>query len=185
MGSARMGRRRAGVRQGFATVGLAAALALTGCGYDPSTAGDQEPPQGSAPSVGDGDVAEQRAAHLVADAEELLRVAEHIQEDGAVSGDVKGVAGELRGLLEMQTGRLDSDDGASMLTEDEVQTVLGASGEQAEKAFGDMMRMHVPRLKSGWEGLVEAGDPDVAEVARESVERLEALGRKLPELPGR
>lgn len=48
-----------------------------------------------------------------------------------------------------------------------------------------MMRMHVPRLKSGWEGLVEAGDPDVAEVARESVERLEALGRKLPELPGR
>lgn len=45
--SARGGRR---FRLGFATAGVAAALALTGCGYDPSTAGNQDAPQGSAPS---------------------------------------------------------------------------------------------------------------------------------------
>ena len=129
MGSARMGRRRAGVRHGFATVGLAVALALTGCGYDPSTAGNQEPPQGSAPSVDDADVSRQYAAHLVADAEQLLPVTEHIQEDGAVSGPAKAVG-------------LHFQDAAQL-----------------------------------------SGDPDVAEVAGESVERLETLAEKLEQLP--
>ncbi|PMC62699.1 hypothetical protein CJ204_04165 [Corynebacterium xerosis] len=184
MGSARMGRRRAGVRHGFATVGLAVALALTGCGYDPSTAGNQEPPQGSAPSVDDADVSRQYAAHLVADAEALLPVTEHIQVDGAVSGPAKAVAGELRGILEMQTDRLDSDGGASMITDEELQLVLGESGERAEQAFVDLLRPHVSRLKTGWEGLVDAGDPEVAQVARESVERLEDVAGKLEQLPG-
>ncbi|MCG7438331.1 hypothetical protein [Corynebacterium freneyi] len=183
MGSARMDRRRAGVRHGFATVGLAVALALTGCGYDPSTAGNQEPPQGSAPSVDDADVSRQYAAHLVADAEQLLPVTERIQEDGAVSGPAKAVAGELRGILEMQTDRLDSDGGTSMITDEELQLVLGASGEQAEQAFVDLARPHVARMTAGWKDLVDAGDPDVAEVAGESVERLETLAEKLEQLP--
>ncbi len=180
----RIGRSRAGFRRGFAAAGVAAALALTGCGYDPSTAGKQEPPTGSAPSVGDVDVAKQRAAHLVADAGQLLRATEHVQGDGAVPGEIKDLAGQVRGLLEMQTGRLDSDGGASMLTDGELQSVLGASGQQAGDAYVAMLRTHVPRLKSGWEGLVEAGDPDVAGVARDSVERLGALEAKLAELPG-
>lgn len=187
MRSGRCARRTglARLRHGFATAGLAAALALTGCGYDPSTAGNQEPPQGSAPSVGDADVAKQRAAHLVADAEQLLRAAEHIQADGAVSGELKAVAGEFRGILETQTDRLDSEGGASMLTEDELQKVLGASGDQAAGAFGDMLRVHVPRLREAWAGLAEAGDPDVAAVARESSDRLKELAAKLPTLPPR
>lgn len=184
MGSARMGRRRVGVRHGFATVGLAVALALTGCGYDPSTAGDQEPPQGSAPSVDDADVSRQYAAHLVADAEKLLPLTEHIQVDGAVSGPVKSVAGELRGILEMQTDRLDSDGGASMITDEELQLVLGESGERAEQAFVDLARPHVARMTAGWKDLVDSGDPDVAEVARDSVERLEEVAGKLEQLPG-
>lgn len=184
MGSARIGRRRAGVRHGFATVGLAVALALTGCGYDPSTAGNQEPPQGTAPSVDDADVSRQYAAHLVADAEKLLPLTEHIQEDGAVSGPVKSVAGELRGILDTQIDLLDSDGGSSMFADEELQSVLGASGKEAEQAFVDLLRPHVSRLKTGWEGLVDAGDPVVAEVARDSVERLEDVAGKLEQVPG-
>lgn len=183
MDSARMGRRRAGVRHGFATIGLAVALALTGCGYDPSTAGNQEPPQGSAPSVDDADVSRQYATHLVADAEKLLPLTQHIQVDGAVSGPVKSVAGELRGILEMQTDRLDSDGGASMITDEELQSVLGESGKEAEQAFVDLARPHVARMTAGWKDLVDSGDPDVADVAGESVERLETLSEKLEELP--
>lgn len=72
-----------------------------------------------------------------------------------------------------------------MLTEDELQKVLGASGEQAAGAFGDMLRVHVPRLREAWAGLAEAGDPDVAAVARESSDRLKELAAKLPTLPPR
>ena len=103
----------------------------------------------------------------------------------AVSGELKAVAGEFRGILETQTDRLDSEGGASMLTEDELQKVLGASGEQAAGAFGDMLRVHVPRLREAWAGLAEAGDPDVAAVARESSDRLKELAAKLPTLPPR
>lgn len=179
--SARGGRR---FRLGFATAGVAAALALTGCGYDPSTAGNQDAPQGSAPSVADEGVAEQRAAHLVADAEELLRAAEHVQSDGAVSGETKGAAGELRGILETQVGRLDADGGSSMISEQEIDAVLGASGARAEEAFGDLVRTHVPRLRTTWEGLIEAGEPDIADVARDSTERFKALEPRLVSLPG-
>ena len=63
--------------------------------------------------------------------------------------------------------------------------MLGASGEQAAGAFGDMLRVHVPRLREACAGLAEAGDPDVAAVARESSDRLKELAAKLPTLPPR
>lgn len=177
--------RRRSPRHRLAVALVAGTLALTGCGYDPGTVGDQPKAPGSAPSVDDADVAKQRAAHLVADAGELLRVAEHIQTDGAVSGPAKSVAGELRGILEMQTARLSADGGAAMMTGEEMSSVLDASGPEAEAAFADLLRTHLPRLRNGWAELRGAGDPAIADVAAESTARIEALIPKLDQLPAR
>ena len=48
----------------------------------------------------------------------------------------------------------------------------------------DLVRTHVPRLRTTWEGLIEAGDPDIADVARDSTERFKALEPRLVSLPG-
>ncbi|WP_295624061.1 hypothetical protein [uncultured Corynebacterium sp.] len=171
-------------RRGALAAALAAGLALAGCGYDPGTAGDQPDLSNvEAPTAEDPDYARQQAEHLLADAQALLPAVEHIQEHGAVTGETKSVAGELRGILEAQDGRLgDGGDGAAMITDEEVEAVTSAEGEEAANAFVELLRRQLPRLESSWSDLSEAGDAEVADVARDSAERLGALRPKVDAL---
>ena len=146
-------------RRGVAAIALTGALALGACGYDPSTAGDQPAVDGEAPTVADPETAITRASHLLADAEQLNRV--------------KSFAGELKGVLQQQLDRAGryAAGGSSMMTEDEVNGVIDASGDGAAAAFGEVARMQLPRLAFSWGQLTEAGEDDIAEVARDTADR--------------
>lgn len=177
---------RAAFRRGAAAVALVGALALGACGYDPSTAGGQRV-EGEAPSVADADTAITRASHLIADAEQMIRVVDDVLADDAVPADVKSFAGELKGVLEQQIGRVGrfSDGGRSMMTEGEINAVIDASGEGAAAEFGDLARMQLPRLATSWRDLAEAGEADIAAVARDTAPRLEDLAARAANLPGK
>lgn len=173
-------------RRGVAAIALTGALALGACGYDPSTAGDQPPVDGEAPTVADPDTAITRASHLLADAEQLNRVVDDVLADDAVPGDVKSFAGELKGVLQQQLDRAGryADGGSSMMTAEEVNGVIDASGDGAAAAFGEVARMQLPRLAFSWGQLTEAGEEDIAEVARDTAPQLEDLAQRAAELPG-
>lgn len=175
---------RGGRRVALGALAVSAALALSGCGYDPGTAGDQAELGDKAPNVSDVDVAEQRAAHLLADASELLPAVTHVQSSADASPEAKEIAGQLRGILEQQTDRLGTGrDGASMVSAEEVDAVTGADGPAVTAAFGSLLHTHVPRLAETWSGLSDAGDPDIADVARDTSARLKALVPVVEALP--
>mgnify|MGYP006889957733 FL=1 len=106
--------------------------------------------------------------------------------DDAVPGDVKSFAGELKGVLQQQLDRAGryAAGGSSMMTEDEVNGVIDASGDGAAAAFGEVARMQLPRLAFSWGQLTEAGEDDIAEVARDTAPQLEDLAQRAAELPG-
>lgn len=175
------------VRRGAAAVAVAASLALAACGYDPSTVGGQtQPTEAGAPSVDDAGTSAQMAAHLVADAEQLIRAADSVLADGGVSGETKSIAGELKGLMEEQRGRLSGNlpEGSAMVVEGEVAGVVDASGEDKERAFADLLRGHLPRMEQSWRNLEGSGDPAVADVAGDSVPRLAGLNERAQRMPG-
>lgn len=160
---------------------LAAALVLSGCGYDPADrAGETSAAQATESASADASL--QQAGHLVADARVLLRTSDDVLQDPDVPGEWKSIAGQVKGAAADQIGSLGDQvpQGSAMIPGDQSDAVLQAAGRDAGVAYEAMLRANLPRLQQAWAALKDSPDDAVAGVARDMEARMAEIASQLP-----